>query len=76
VDGELLVRKVRTAFIKGTEVEVAARTLKKGQRMHVAGIPRISLTLIHFRVEHKNDENDPLTWNLPYEIIVVGVVDD
>ena len=76
LDGELLVRKVRMAFIKGTEAEVSARTLKKGQRLHVAGIPRISLTLIHYRVEHKNDEHDPLSWNLPYEIIVVGVIEE
>jgi hypothetical protein len=76
LDGELLVRKVRMAFIKGTDVEVAARRLAKGQRMHVAGIPRVSLALISFRVEHKNDPHDPLTWNLPYEVIVVGTVDD
>jgi hypothetical protein len=76
LDGELLVRHVRAAFIRGTEVEVAARTLAKGQRLHVAGIPRISLNLVHWRVDNKNDERDPLNWNLPYEIIVVGEVSD
>jgi hypothetical protein len=76
LDGELLIRHVRAAFIKGTEVEVAARTLAKGQRLHVAGIPRISLNLVHWRVENKGDERDPLNWNLPYEIIVVGVVSE
>ena len=74
LDGELLVRKVRCAFIKDTEAEVAVRKMKAGQRLHVVGIPRISLTLIHWRIEHKTDPEEPLTWNLPYEIIVVAVL--
>jgi hypothetical protein len=75
-DGELLVRKVRMAFIKGTEAEKAAKVLPKGGRLHVVGIPRISLTLVKFRIDNADDPREPLTWTLPYEIIVVGVIGD
>ena len=74
-DGELLVRKVRLAFIKGTDAEIRARTLAKGGRMRVVGIPRISMTLIDFRIKHQKDDRDPLNWTLPYEVIIVGVID-
>jgi hypothetical protein len=76
LDGDVLVSKVRMAFIKGTEAEFEARNLTKGQRMRVVALPRISLTLIHWRVEHAKDDRDPLNWNVPYEMIVVGVTDN
>ena len=76
LDGDLLVHKVRMAFIKGTDIEHAARTLAKGQRLHVAGVPRISLALVSYRVAHKMDVRDPLNWNVPYEVIVLGEVEE
>lgn len=76
LDGDLLVHKVRMAFIKGTEAEAAAKSLKKGDRLRVAGLPRISLALVSWRVQNKDAPHEPLTWNLPYEVIVLGVVED
>ncbi len=78
LEGELLVRRRRMIFIKGSEPEQQVKGLTAGKRLHVLGLPRIDLTLVHWRVEHAKDENytkngeGPLTWNLPYEIVVVG----
>ena len=37
------------------------------------GIPRVDLALVDWRSKNKNDPRNPLTWNLPYEMIIVGV---
>jgi hypothetical protein len=73
-DGELLLRGRRMVFMKGTEPDSGVAGLKKGQRMHVIGIPRISLKLIQWRLDHRNDQFDvsPLDWRLPYEMIIVS----
>lgn len=39
------------------------------------GIPRLNLALVSWRVAHRNDLRKPLTWNLPYEMIAVGICD-
>jgi hypothetical protein len=79
LEGELLVRNRRMMFAKGTAPADTVSDLKKGKRMHVLGIPRIDLALVNYRVEHASDKKwkdmgeDPLQWNLPYEIVVVAV---
>jgi hypothetical protein len=77
-EGELVARNVRMAFIEGTAAEQAVRSLGKNGRLHVKAIPRIDLALVSWRVKHKDDPkykaDQPLDWNLPYEMIVVGVV--
>jgi hypothetical protein len=73
LEGELVVRKVRMAFVKGTPPEEAVKNLANGKRLTVLGIPRIDLALVSYRVQHQGDESKPLEWNLPYEIIVVAV---
>jgi hypothetical protein len=76
LDGDLLVRRRRMVFVKGSEPEKQVKGLKAGNRLHVLGLPRIDLKLVSWRVEnaqnpkYKNDS--PLNWNLPYEIIVAG----
>lgn len=79
LDGELLIRRVRCAFMKGTEAEAAIRNLPANiTRVRLIGIPRISLKLVQWRLDHANTEQwedtEPLTWNIPYELIVVGIV--
>jgi len=74
-DGELLVRRRRMVFIKGTDADEQVRALKAGGRLRVTGIPRISLKLVHWRVDHKDDpgyDESPLLWDLPYEMIIVS----
>ncbi len=72
---EKIVHRRRMVFIKGTPVDDLMKTLKPGDRLHVIGIPRIDLELIHWRVQHADDARKPLTWNLPYEIVIVGLVE-
>ncbi len=75
-EGELVARDVRMVMIKDTAVELAARSLKKGGRLHVTAIPRIDLALVSWRVDNRDNpkyqDESPLDWALPYEMIVVG----
>jgi len=41
--------------------------------MVVLGIPRVDLALVSWRARNAPKRPEVLTWNLPYEIIVVGV---
>lgn len=72
LDNELLVRNRRMVFMKGTKADQAVANLGEGDFLRVIGIPRISLRLIHWRTENGNDENQALTWDLPYEMIIVS----
>ena len=73
LDGNLLIRKRRMIFIDGTPPEQAVRNLHAGDQLHVVGIPRINLALVSWRVAHAAERPEVLSWNLPYEIVVVGV---
>ncbi|HYL16261.1 MAG TPA: hypothetical protein VEV41_24725 [Terriglobales bacterium] len=72
---EKIVHRRRMVFIKGTPPDDLVKTLKPGDRLHVIGIPRIDLELVHWRLQHADDARKPLTWNLPYEIVTVGLVE-
>jgi hypothetical protein len=79
LDGELLVRRIRCAFMKGTEAESVIKNLPASvKRVQLVGMPRISLKLVHARLKMAKEEEwqdaEPLTWNLPYEIIAVAVL--
>jgi hypothetical protein len=52
LEGELLVRNRNMVFVKDTAPEEAVKQKKKGGRLHVLGIPRISLKLVEWRIEH------------------------
>lgn len=77
LDGDLLVRRCRVVFIKGTAPWEAIKASSDGARLHVLGLPRISLSLVKWRLEHHDDaqwkELDVLKWDLPYEIICAAV---
>lgn len=73
LDGDLLVRKRRMIFVKDTPPEKAIRKLHKGAQLHVLGIPRVDLALVSWRAAHAQDHPEVLDWNLPYEIVIVGV---
>lgn len=78
LDGDLLVRKVRAVFVKDSEPFEKLGQLQDGGRLHVLALPRISLALVKWRVENKDNPEFPgaLKWNLPYEMIIVGVYPD
>jgi hypothetical protein len=72
VDGETLVRKRRMVFVAGTRPDEAVRKLKQGQCMLVLGMPRLNLSLVSFRAREGGSNPDVLSWNLPYEMVIVG----
>lgn len=52
------------------------KPLKKGTRLTVVGIPRVSLKLVDWRIAHHTGQySGSLTWNLPYELVVVGITE-
>lgn len=72
VDGETLVRKRRMVFVADTTPERSIRKLKEGQCMLVLGMPRLNLSLVSFRASEGKNDSDVLTWNLPYEMVIVA----
>jgi hypothetical protein len=76
LSGELLVTKRRLVTAKGTPPEDVLKDLKKGARLTVVGIPRVSLKLVDWRLAHHAGKfAGSLTWNLPYELILVAITE-
>jgi hypothetical protein len=73
--GGLLVNSVRMVFAAGTPPEVAVRRRRRGDRLHVFGMPRVSFAELSRRVRAAAQNPAVLTGTLPYEIIVLGVYD-
>jgi hypothetical protein len=73
LNGDLLVRKRRMVFVKGSAPERAVKNKTKGAVLHVIGIPRINLKLVSWRLENAAERPEVLEWDLPYEMIIVGV---
>lgn len=71
--GAVLAPHVRMVFAKGTPPELAVRNLKRGDKLRVFGIPRLSLAEISRRARASATDPAALAGPLPYEIIVIGV---
>ncbi len=71
-DKEVVCTKMRMAFPKDSQAEKKIKTIKEGDRMHVLGVPRISLALLSYRIENAAEDPDMLEWNLPMEMVVVA----
>jgi hypothetical protein len=59
MDGGLLVEHLRMVFAKGTPPERAVRRLKRGDRLHVFGIPRLDFAEISRRVRESRTKPYP-----------------
>ena len=73
LDGGVLVERLRMVFVKATPPERAVSRLKRGDRLHVYGMPRLDLAEISRRVRDSGMTPALLTKSLPYEIIILGV---
>ena len=73
LSGRLLVERLRMVFARGTPPEVAVRSRRPGDQLHVYGIPRLDFAEISRRVMGSRTNPALLTHNLPYEIIILGV---
>jgi len=74
--GKPIVRNVRMVFVKDSPPEDMVRSLRRGHRLHVFGLPRIDLSAVAWRARHSRENPELLKRNLPYEIVVVGVYED
>ncbi|MGZ5454151.1 MAG: hypothetical protein ACXW2R_08140, partial [Candidatus Aminicenantales bacterium] len=74
--GKLLVKRLRMVFASGTPPERAVRLLKRGDRLHVYGLPRMDFAEVSRRVRGSQADPALLTKPLPYEIIIQGVYKD
>ena len=74
--GGLRAEHVRIVFAKGTAPERAVRRLRRGARLHVVGMPRVSFAEVLNRVRDSATDPGQLTRTIPYEIVVVGVFKD
>ena len=73
LSGRLLVERLRMVFAKGTPPELAVRSLKAGDQLHVYGIPRLDFAEISRRVMGYRANPALLTQKLPYEIAILGI---
>jgi hypothetical protein len=64
----------RMAFPQGTSPAAIIKSRKKGDRLHVIGIPRLNLERISALT--KSAGGAEVKVNLPYEMIIVGVFPD
>jgi hypothetical protein len=75
-DGNLLVEGLRLVFVKGTPPERMVRSLKRGARRHVWGLPRMNFAEISRRIVDSQHDPAVLKGKFPYEIVVLGVYAD
>ena len=76
LEGNALAYKRRMVFLKDSVPEQKVKGLRKGQCLHVLGIPRVDLALVSWRGRNAGTRPDVLTWSLPYEMIIVAVYED
>lgn len=69
-ESEILVRRRRMVFVKGTGPGDAVAGKHAGDTMVVLGVPRIDLSLVSWRAKKGGEARD---WDLPYEMVIVGV---
>jgi len=74
--GNLLVKRLRMVFAKDSPPEKAVRLLKRGDRLHVYGLPRMDFAEVSRRVRGSRKDPALLVKPLPYEIIIQGVYKD
>jgi hypothetical protein len=71
--GNRLLGKVKIVFIEGSPPEKIVKNLRRGDRLHVFGLPRVDLSTVAWRASHFTNAPEILNLNLPYEIVAVGV---
>ena len=72
-DNELLAHKRRVAFVKDSEPFQKLQSLQPNECLNILGITRVNLELISWRIKNAKKKPEVLGWNLPYELVAVGV---
>jgi hypothetical protein len=74
-DDPVVEESRRMVFIKGTKPADAVKDLKKGDKLHVLGIPRVNLNQV-FAIASGLNGDEEYSDSLPYEMIIVAVLKD
>jgi len=74
--GNQLAESVRMVFLRDTPPARALSGLRRGDRLHAFGLPRIDLSTVSWRIRNSKGNPELLNLSLPYEIVVVGVYTD
>jgi hypothetical protein len=73
--GDRLAENLRMVFVKDSPPEMTVKNLKRGDRLHVFGLPRLDLAAVDYRARHADAGPKAATLNLPYEILIAAVYD-
>ena len=68
-NGAIIANNIRVGFPKGSEVENAIMNLNSVEKLHVMGLPRLSLHDVANNIVGNN--GDPTDQPLPYEMIAI-----
>jgi hypothetical protein len=74
-DDPVVEESRRMVFVKGTKPADAVKDLKKGDKLHVLGIPRVNLNQV-FAIASGLNGDEEYSDSLPYEMIIVAVLKD
>ena len=74
-DDPVVEESRRMVFVKGTAPADAVKDLKKGDKLHVLGIPRVNLNLV-YAIASGLQGDEEYSESLPYEMIVVAILKD
>lgn len=72
-DGTLLVEGLRMVFVGGSSAERAVRSLARGARLHIWGLPRLNFAELSRRIRESGSNPALLEGSMPYEIVVLGI---
>ena len=74
-DDPVVEESRRMVFVKGSKPADAVKDLKKGDKLHVLGIPRVNLNEV-FAIADGLQGDEEYSDALPYEMIIVAVLKD
>jgi len=74
-DDPVVEESRRMVFVKGTKPADAVKDLKKGDKLHVLGIPRVNLNMV-YAIADGLQADEEYSESLPYEMIIVAVLKD
>lgn len=74
-DDPVVEESRRMVFVKGTKPADAVKDLKKGDKLHVLGIPRVNLNLV-YAIASGLEGDEEYSEGLPYEMIIVAILKD
>ncbi len=73
LEGNVLVDSIRVVLVHGSPPELAFRSLRSGDRVHVWGLPRVSFDGLARLIQGAGTDTSWRTAKFPYEILIIGI---